>query len=248
MPGAPGLYNFPFIFVIKADRAVVFMVSFVFWSLLYCMTRATGQLVLPRRALLAYLSLDPDKQVEWDSRVVSTIHAIVSFILGYICFFVHPESMLGHTLPWQAVFGVVEFRDYALMITSGYLFYDLLLCLRFSSLGDRLILCHHVLILVAFGVGVSTTVGTFYMAALLLNEASTPFTNLNFALASCLLQNTMLYKVNGVCLWVSFLVCIFTFGYFDFFFLLSNCLWVIDGLSTLLCYTILFAPGVPHFF
>ncbi len=76
--------------------------------------------------------------------------------------------------PLAATFGEHYDRDVLIMITCGYLTYDLLLCLYHRSfLLDRLTLVHHVLIVTAFSGGVFTHVGTLYMSFFLMNEVRT---------------------------------------------------------------------------
>lgn len=94
--------------------------------------------------------------IEWNSRVVSNVHAVVSCALGVVCFFYgssRVESGLGvgdvdtstpFDLTWSfALFSPFSssftpsllafnsdfFRDAALMVTCGYLAFDLALCL-----------------------------------------------------------------------------------------------------------------------
>jgi hypothetical protein len=98
-----------------------------------------------------------------------------------------------------AAFGDGRLRKPFLAATVGYLLYDLLMVLRNPELGDRLIILHHAVIITAMTLGVSSGIGTFYMAAFLTNELSTLFLNANYFLASSPKhKDTALYKVNAV--------------------------------------------------
>jgi hypothetical protein len=279
--------------------------------------------------------------IEWNSRLMSNVHAAVSCLLGLLCLCtstsrissevvtqlaearisrsdissdVKATLLSAAALPYVSRSGpsllnplsssfthsLVAFnedplRDFSLMVTCGYLTYDLGLCLwvrwkfrgvedvshrdaaptasvtatnfvpngvssttsnpmspspsplppvdsapasaarlrkqRHASaprstsvkLDDALTLTHHILIIVAFSLGTLTHIGTTVMAAFLLNEASTPFLNLNFFLAAMRSaglwsdeQNasqsfsartmSLLYKLNGVALLLLFLL------------------------------------------
>lgn len=223
-----GLYWFPFPFHIDIINIIVFLLSAFCFFILYRIVQQFPYWFPTWSYSKAYKKLSKPHQVEWNSRIISTIHAILSLWTGYVCTMVHPDSIQGHIDPWEAVLGVVPFRNYALMITSGYLFYDFVLCLHHRELGDQLVFIHHLLILCAFALGVCTTVGTFYMGCLLLNEASTPFVNFNFFMACANKQNTLCYKLNGALLWLSF-----------FIFRLILCIY--------LCYLIFFRAWYPLF-
>jgi hypothetical protein len=126
--------------------------------------------------------------IEWRSRVVSNIHAAVATLLGIYCFIWSDDAILAMNDPMASTFGVVWSRDISLSITCGYLAYDLLLCMYYGSISpgmvDRLTFIHHALIIMAFGLGVIWHIGTFYMTAFMINEASTFFVNGNFFLAA----------------------------------------------------------------
>jgi hypothetical protein len=183
--------------------------------------------------------------IEWNSRLVSNVHAFISCALGLLCFFasnsrVAPvdhlssdtlsdrSSTLPLFLPFSSRFtpSLLAFneeyvRDFSLMVTCGYLVYDLLLCLwvrfRFRkvqradgqrgavAIDDGLTLVHHVLIIFAFHTGVRWHVGTYIMSCFLLNEISTFGLNANFWLAA-MGPKGQLYKLNGVALFVVFIL------------------------------------------
>jgi hypothetical protein len=120
-----------------------------------------------------------------------------------------PEG--ADTDPEKATFGDSAARDWALMVTCGYLTYDLALCTyyRREPWVTRLTLLHHALIMAAFSLGVWWHIGTHFMAVFLLNEASTPFLNANVYFAMFggeRAKASPLYKLNGFALLLSFLV------------------------------------------
>jgi hypothetical protein len=105
----------------------------------------------------------------------------------------------------KAAFGDCAGRVPLLAATVGYLLYDLCLVWRNPALGDRLLLLHHSVIITAMGIGASSGIGTFYMAAFLANEISTIFLNANYFLASSPRhKDTKLYKANAIALCLAF--------------------------------------------
>ncbi|XP_015747054.2 transmembrane protein 56-B-like isoform X1 [Python bivittatus] len=94
----------------------------------------------------SYSSLPSVKQSEWNSRCVSTLHAmIVGLFCLYILWFddaVNANPIWGD--PWLVKLNVA--------VTCGYLLYDLLLLVRYwKTLGDSLFVCHHLAALYAYG-------------------------------------------------------------------------------------------------
>ena len=118
--------------------------------------------------------------LDWDSRVVSTVNAVLA-VRAYVLL---GDFDLGSS--YDAVVVADCARDGATLSLAGYLLFDLLVCLyardqRKSAPGgydDPLVLAHHLVVAVAFLVGVASRLATAYMAALLLNECSTPFVNI----------------------------------------------------------------------
>lgn len=150
--------------------------------------------------------LDKSQRINWDSRVVSQLHAMICIYLSFDLFFPFVVSVEIH--PIESAFGSSAKRDSMLLLTAGYLVYDLVLCIvHRAELGDPLTYLHHVLIIAAFVAGVYTKIGCFYMASFLVNEVSTIFLNANYFMAvDDSLKGSRLYKINGALLLVSFLV------------------------------------------
>ena len=104
-------------------------------------------------------------------------------------------------------FGGSDIRHFYMMITAGYLAYDLVLCLRhFKTLGELTTLIHHVVILVAYSLGLFFHFGTFYMGFFLVNEISTPFLNIRWFLFMTGRQSGKLYDWNAYALTLTFFV------------------------------------------
>ena len=143
------------------------------------------------------------------------------------------EAEAAFDLALSCAFSASAVRDTALVVTAAYLLVDLTLCLasttlaqpalrhtqtagtvdqphgsRRAQLATPLTLLHHTLILLAFAWSVHTHTGTLYCCFLLLNELSTPFLNLNYALSALSLSSSYprLYVCNAAVLLLLFLL------------------------------------------
>uniref|UniRef100_U3EQA6 Transmembrane protein 56-B n=1 Tax=Micrurus fulvius TaxID=8637 RepID=U3EQA6_MICFL len=148
----------------------------------------------------SYSSLPSVKQNEWNSRCVSTLHAV---IVGLFCLYilwydaaVNVNPIWGD--PWLVKLNVA--------VTCGYLLYDLLLLVRYwKTLGDSLFVCHHLVVLYAYGYVLSRGVLPYFANFRLLSELSTPFVNLRWFLdAAGWPRTSRLVLANGLVMMVVF--------------------------------------------
>lgn len=122
-----------------------------------------------------------------DSRIVSTLNAVAMLA------FYRPRGLLRAD-SYELILGTSCDRDLCLTALVGYLFVDGCLAAREllrtkattrgrpGSYADPLVFAHHVLVALAFSVGLATRLATAVMAALIVNELSTPFVNLRVLL------------------------------------------------------------------
>lgn len=138
------------------------------------------------------------------SYAVSTVHAVVASAGGAYCYWVDDGGAFER--PEEAAFGDSAARNMFLSVTAGYLAFDTALCAaNRATFGDSLTIVHHAIILAAFGLGVATRSGTYYMAAFLVNELSTLPLNANYLMAASPRWNGgAAYKANGVLLLVMY--------------------------------------------
>ncbi|MFT7804058.1 transmembrane protein 56-B-like isoform X1 [Arapaima gigas] len=94
----------------------------------------------------SYSRLPPDKQAEWNSRFVSTVHAL---IVGLFCLYI---LWFDDAVNKDPVWGDPALVKLNVAITCGYLLYDLLLlACNWSTMGDSFFVCHHLAALYAYG-------------------------------------------------------------------------------------------------
>ncbi|XP_077186049.1 TLC domain-containing protein 4-B-like [Paroedura picta] len=149
-----------------------------------------------------YSGLPSTKRSEWDSRCVSTVHAVV---VGLFCLYILQYDDAVNANP---IWGEPRLVKLNVAITSGYLLYDLLLLLRYwRTLGDALFVCHHLVALYAYGYVLSRGVLPYFANFRLLSELSTPFVNLRWFLDTVgWPRSSRLALANGLAMTVVFFV------------------------------------------
>uniref|UniRef100_A0A7N6BVC5 TLC domain-containing protein n=2 Tax=Anabas testudineus TaxID=64144 RepID=A0A7N6BVC5_ANATE len=119
-----------------------------------------------------YGQLPPTKLTEWNSRLVSTVHAL---IVGLFCLYILWFDDVVNANP---VWGDPSLVKLNVAITCGYLLYDLvLLACNWSTMGDTFFVCHHLAALYAYGYVLTRGVLPYFANFRLISELSTPFVN-----------------------------------------------------------------------
>ncbi|NP_001086204.1 TLC domain-containing protein 4-A isoform X1 [Xenopus laevis] len=119
-----------------------------------------------------YRQLSFGKQCEWDSRFVSTNHAL---IVGSACLYILAYDDAVNADPiWGDPFWV----KMNVAITCGYLVQDLLLLARFwKVMRDPYMVCHHLAVFYSYGYVLNRGVLPYFANFRLISELSTPFVN-----------------------------------------------------------------------
>ncbi|KAF7647860.1 hypothetical protein LDENG_00165610 [Lucifuga dentata] len=119
-----------------------------------------------------YECLHPTKLTEWNSRLVSTVHALV---VGLFCLYI---LWFDDAVNANPVWGDPSLVKLNVAITCGYLLYDLvLLACNWSTMGDSFFVCHHLAALYAYGYVLTRGVLPYFANFRLISELSTPFVN-----------------------------------------------------------------------
>lgn len=118
-----------------------------------------------------FSKLSPQKKIEWNSRIVSTVHSLVVGAFGlHILFFDETKN--------DPLWGESTLVDMNISIASAYLFSDLLiLLLNWKMIGDIGFILHHCTALYAYGLLLSNGVLGYIGNYRLLAELSSPFVN-----------------------------------------------------------------------
>ena len=130
--------------------------AFVGSVLLFLCLSAVSSLTC--KSLLMEWGMDAKARIEWNSRVVSMWHCVAALYTGWRCCFIDDGE--AYSSASKAAFSSTPFRNTSLMLTCGYLFYDLCLVKYHSDIfpGTSTIF-HHAVIICAFSLGVYFEIG-----------------------------------------------------------------------------------------
>ncbi|KAG1933849.1 TLC domain-containing protein 4-B isoform X2 [Pimephales promelas] len=119
-----------------------------------------------------FLRLSPTQRTEWNSRAVSTVHAL---IVGLFCLYIYISD---EPIQKDPVWGDATLVKLNVAITSGYLISDLLLMFTsWESIGEKYFVIHHFAALYAYYYVLSQGILPYFANFRLLSEFSTPFVN-----------------------------------------------------------------------
>jgi len=144
---------------------------------------------------------DEKTLVEWVSRVVSTIHAVLATTFGTICLY------KATWREYDMFFGRWPWEEYTTAFTLAYIIHDLVMVIWFHNvLWDRMILAHHLVAIFSFSLGIYYSRGTFIMSCFIFNEISTPFLNKRWFLMKSGKYNSFEYKFYSLVFSLTFLL------------------------------------------
>ncbi|XP_062377804.1 TLC domain-containing protein 4-B [Sardina pilchardus] len=119
-----------------------------------------------------FLRLTPKQKIEWNSRTVSTFHALV---VGLFCLYI---LLFDDAVNQDPVWGDPTLVKINVGITTGYLISDLLLIFNYwSSIGDKFFVIHHLAALYAYYYVLGQGMLPYFANFRLLAEFSTPCVN-----------------------------------------------------------------------
>jgi len=153
---------------------------------------------------VSYSHLSPAMKADWDTRTVSTIHAVVMTYLSYHLLFFDPKTSWGfYNSPTNYTSRLGIFTQ---AILAGYLISDTWIVWQYrkgiSSVNSTLF--HHIISLIGIIYGLIWRVTHYYPLIFALSEASTPFVNIRWWLYSAGMKHTKRYVVAGLLMTASF--------------------------------------------
>ncbi|CAF1086891.1 unnamed protein product [Brachionus calyciflorus] len=170
-----------------APFSVIF--AFIFYLSLY----------LFRKYWISFSQLDSSIQIQFISRVVSSIHALIVTLLGsYVLIADH--DLYSNKLIYKSDIIILNYN-----MVIGYLFMDFLLMIYYKKeIFEWQFVVHHVVS--ATACIVASNYGYFaYIAALrTLSEASTLFVNFRWFLLTLNMKDSKWYMINGIIGFISF--------------------------------------------
>lgn len=147
-----------------------------------------------------YRNLDRTKQLEWDTRIASNVHAIlVCSILAYI--FTCEEEIHTNTAWGQSPLARINCG-----IVVGYLLSDcVIILLHYKYIGDMAYLFHHAATIVPYYFIMNYGVMTYFGMYRLWAELSTPFVNMRWILETLsFAKDNKVYIANGLVMALTF--------------------------------------------
>ncbi|XP_053105861.1 TLC domain-containing protein 4 [Hemicordylus capensis] len=124
------------------------------------------------RLTAGFNNLDQKKKIEWNSRTVSTFHALV---VGGFCLYI---LLYDEAVNTDRVWGDPSLVKLNLAITTGYLISDLLLIIFYwKAIGDIFYVIHHLVALYAYYFVLGRGLLAYFANFRLLAELSTPLVN-----------------------------------------------------------------------
>eukprot|EP01119_Soliformovum_irregulare_P017160 TRINITY_DN5048_c0_g1_i1.p1 TRINITY_DN5048_c0_g1~~TRINITY_DN5048_c0_g1_i1.p1 ORF type:complete len:267 (-),score=54.62 TRINITY_DN5048_c0_g1_i1:78-878(-) len=177
-------------------------IYYVGFAIFYNLSKIASAAIFPQW----YPKLEKRDRVDWDVRVISTVHAIFSVICSSYC-------ILNTSCGQDFTFGVYLPCYWAILVTMAYWMFDLTVMVKhWSALGDVGMVIHHICGIIPFGFGGYFSEMHGYGFWVLLTELSTPFVNFRWYIAvirklqdSPTLQKLEVY--NGIAMWLAFVVC-----------------------------------------
>ncbi|KAK6142371.1 hypothetical protein DH2020_022719 [Rehmannia glutinosa] len=153
-----------------------------------------------------YTNLSKSKQIEWNNRAMSTVHALfISTASMYFTFWsdLYSDNLLRGPITLRSS----SFSTFTLGVSVGYFLSDLAMIIWFyPSLGTMEYVIHHLLSVVGVSYAMLTGEAQLYTFMVLTSEATTPGINLRWYLDAAGMKKSRVYIINGVVIFLAWLV------------------------------------------
>ncbi|XP_050382354.1 uncharacterized protein LOC126799236 [Argentina anserina] len=156
-----------------------------------------------------YSGLSRMKRIEWNNRAISTLHAI--FITAMSLYLVFWSNLYSDYADNQHK-PIVTFQSsllstFVLGVSVGYFLSDLGMIIWFyPALGGLEYVIHHLLSITSVAYAMLTGEGQLYTYMVLISETTTPGINLRWYLDTAGMKRTKTYMINGVVIFIAWLV------------------------------------------
>ncbi|KAL8215131.1 hypothetical protein R6Q57_004580 [Mikania cordata] len=162
-----------------------------------------------------FIKLENKQKLEWKNRGFSTFHALFAAI-GSMYFLVFTNLFDEHANKELIINRSSKSSDTLLGMSIGYFLSDLAMIIwTYPTLGGLEYVLHHGLSLFSIIQSLLSGQLQFYILIVLFTEITTPFVNLRWYLEVAGKKSSMLYMMNGVAMFVGWLVArVFLFVFF----------------------------------
>jgi len=148
-----------------------------------------------------YRTFTKAQKIDWNSRIPSTINAVITSLGAYLVLTSTPEF---RTNPWLLT---TPASSQLISVLWAYFFYDLWIVLLNKEIFNLPTVAHHALGVVLYGVmGIVLKQAHYLLVIWILTEMTTPFVNLRFHLHVYGEKDSILYVVNGFVMAFGFLL------------------------------------------
>ncbi|KAG2626431.1 TLC domain-containing protein 4-like isoform X1 [Panicum virgatum] len=152
-----------------------------------------------------YASLTKMRKIEWNNRGMSTAHAIFITIMSVYLVFL--SGLFCDQLDGPVTFRSSHLSNFTLGVSVGYFIADLAMIFWFyPSLGGMEYVFHHMVSLVCAVYAMLSGEGQLYTYMVLISETTTPGINLRWFLDVAGRKNSKAYLINGIAMFVTWLV------------------------------------------
>lgn len=153
-----------------------------------------------------YSTLPKMKQIEWDNRAISTLHAI--FITALSIYLAFWSDLYSDDLQrGPIIFRSSALSTFVLGVSVGYFLSDIAMIFWFyPALGGMEYVLHHLLSMGALVYAMLFRSGQIYTYLVLLSEITTPGINLRWYLDAAGMKKSKAYVANGVAIFLTWLV------------------------------------------
>ncbi|KAJ1263607.1 hypothetical protein BS78_09G198800 [Paspalum vaginatum] len=168
-----------------------------------------------------YASLTKMRKIEWNNRGMSTVHAI--FITIMSVYLVFMSGLFSDQLDGPVTLRSSHLSNLTLGVSVGYFIADLAMIFWFyPCLGGTEYVFHHILSLVCGVYAMLSGEGQLYAYMVLISEATTPGINLRWYLDVAGRKNSKAYLLNGVAMFITWLVARIVLFIYLFYHILTN--------------------------
>lgn len=139
--------------------------------------------------------LDPKMQIEWCTRIVSSIYSSICAVYIFYLFYRDSERIVTD------IFYNTFDSMVCICMIIGYLLADICFVLYAgwkNEMSDtKSTIVHHGMGMLCFGTSIYNGIGYPLCLMMLMTEASTPFLNIRWFLYKCNKEDSLIYKLNG---------------------------------------------------
>ncbi|KAI3682544.1 hypothetical protein L1987_82596 [Smallanthus sonchifolius] len=211
-------------FSIIADHATptnqIWWLFSVFGGIIMCKFAYELTGIISPLVFKGFIKLENKQKLEWKNRGFSTFHALFAAI-GSMYFLVFTNLFDEQAKEELLINRSSASSDTLLGMSIGYFFSDLAMIIwTYPTLGGLEYVLHHGLSLFAIIQSLLSGQVQFYILMVLFTEITTPFVNLRWYLDVAGKKNSTLYMLNGVAMFLGWLVArviLFVFFFYHLF-------------------------------